>query len=145
MLPLSEKLIKLDVDVESPIEAIRIAGDLLVQEGKVEQAYVESMVHAFHELGAYFVIAPRIALPHARPDETVKEVCLSLVRLKKSVVFGHTKNDPVQLVCAIAGVDKKAHIQMLRELASILSDELKLKEILEAENTQQVLSVIQQP
>jgi PTS system ascorbate-specific IIA component len=144
MLPLSEKVIKLDIDVESPIDAIRIAGDLLVQEGKVEQAYVEGMVNAFHELGAYFVIAPGIALPHARPDQTVKEVCLSLVRLKKPVVFGHPKNDPVQLVCAIAGVDKKAHIQMLRDLASILSDELKLKEILEAENAKQVLSVIQQ-
>jgi PTS system ascorbate-specific IIA component len=115
-----------------------------VQEGKVEQGYVEEMVKAFHELGAYFVIAPGIALPHARPDQSVKEVCLSLVRLKQPVVFGHPKNDPVQLVCAIAGVDKKAHIQMLRALASILSDEVKLKEILEAENAGQVLSVMQQ-
>lgn len=143
MLPLSEKVIKLDVDSDSPIEAIRIAGDLLVQEGKVEPAYVEEMVKAYQELGAYFVIAPGIALPHARPDQSVKGICLSLVRLKQPVVFGHPKNDPVKLVCAMAGVDKKAHIQMLRSLASVLADETKLQGILAAETADQLLSAIQ--
>lgn len=144
MLPISEEVIRLDAHAESPIDAIRIAGNLLVQAGKIEQAYVESMVRAFQELGAYFVIAPGIALPHSRPDESVKEVCLSLVRLKQPVVFGHPKNDPVRLVCAIAGVDKKAHIQMLRSLASILSDGAKLDEIMGAATADHVLSIMQQ-
>lgn len=144
MLPLSNEVIRLDVDAESPDDAIRIAGNLLVQTGKVEQAYVESMIEAFQGLGAYFVIAPGIALPHSRPEASVKEVCLSLVRLKQPVVFGHPKNDPVRLVCAIAGVDKKAHIQMLRSLASILSDEAKLEQILGAATADHVLSIMQQ-
>lgn len=143
MLPLNEKLVMLDAQVHNPEAAIRLAGSMLVEQGKVEQSYVEAMVTAYREIGAYIVIAPMIAVPHARPDQGVNEQCLSIVRLESPIVFGHPTNDPVQLVCAIGGVDKKVHMQMLRSLVSVLGDNQKLQGMMQAQNYEQFMQAIQ--
>ncbi len=143
MLPLNEKLVMLDPQVHSPEEAIRLAGSMLVEQRKVEQSYVEAMVNAYREIGAYIVIAPMIAVPHARPDQGVNEQCVSIVRLKSPIAFGHPTNDPVRLVCAIGGVDKKLHMQMLRSLISVIGDNQKLQSIMQAQNYEQFMQAIQ--
>ncbi len=138
-LPIEERFVLLDASANNPESAIRQAGSMLVEGGKVEPSYVEAMVGAYKELGAYIVIAPGIAVPHARPDQGVNEQCLSLLRLKEPMVFGHPTNDPVQLVCAIGGVDKSVHIRMLRALSEVLGDEDKLQLIMEADSYDQLI------
>ncbi|MEM4666305.1 MAG: PTS sugar transporter subunit IIA [Thermofilum sp.] len=78
-------------------EAVRLAGKLLAADGIVEERYVEAMVQVTRELGPYAVIAPGVALPHARPEDGAKEVGLSIVTLREGVNFG-SPNDPVYIV-----------------------------------------------
>ncbi|HEY9089420.1 MAG TPA: PTS sugar transporter subunit IIA, partial [Anaerolineaceae bacterium] len=59
--------------------AVRAAGDLLVQTGGVEPRYVDAMLRAAEELGPYIVLAPGLALPHARPQDGALQACLALV------------------------------------------------------------------
>ena len=139
---LNERLIKLDVEAATAEEAIRKAGELLVAEGKVEERYIDAMIKGFQEIGPYIVLAPSIAIPHARPEHGVKEQGLSLIRLKHPVVFNHPINDPVTLVCAICGVDSTSHIEMLRSLASILGDKSKLAIIMASKDKQEILSIM---
>lgn len=139
---LNERLIELDVEATTAEEAIRKSGELLVAEGKVEERYIDAMIKGFHEIGPYIVLAPSIAIPHARPEHGVKEQGLSLIRLKHPVVFNHPINDPVTLVCAICGVDNTSHIEMLRSLASVLGDKAKLEIIMNSNDKQEILSII---
>jgi mannitol/fructose-specific phosphotransferase system IIA component (Ntr-type) len=143
MLPLSQEVVRLDAEAKTAEEAIRLAGSLLVEAGKAEAGYVDAMVKGFREIGPYIVLAPGIAIPHARPEHGVKEQCLSLVRLKEPVVFGHPANDPVRLVCAIGGVDNTGHIGMLQALASVLGDANKLQGIMEAATFSELQRAIQ--
>lgn len=142
-LPIDENVVMLGANAENPESAIRLAGSMLVNSRKVEQSYVEAMVGAYKELGPYIVIAPMIAVPHARPDQGVNEQCMSILRLKEPMVFGHPTNDPVQLVCAIGGVDKSVHIRMLRVLSEILGDEEKLELMMKAESYKQLIQAFQ--
>lgn len=144
MTMLIERLIELDVEATTAEEAIRKSGELLVAEGKVEERYIDAMIKGFQEIGPYIVLAPSIAIPHARPEHGVNEQGLSLVRLKHPVVFNHPTNDPVTLVCAICGVDGTSHIEMLRSLASILGDKSKLDIIMNSNDKQEILSIINQ-
>jgi ascorbate PTS system EIIA or EIIAB component len=141
MLVLSEKVIALDVEATTPEEAIRQAGALLVADHKVEERYVDAMVKGFKDVGPYIVLAPLIAVPHARPEHGVLEQGVSLVRLKKPVVFGHPTNDPVQIVCAICGTDSTSHIGILQSLAAILGNKEKLEVILSTNDINEIISI----
>lgn len=102
--------------------AIRASGQLLVESGRVTADYVDQMVAAVEEFGPYIVIAPGIALAHARPSEAVLATGLSLAVLASPIEFG-SHNDPVSLVFGLAAVDHDSHLAVLAELAERLSDE----------------------
>jgi PTS system ascorbate-specific IIA component len=90
------------------------------------------MQRVMDELGPYCVIAPGIALLHARPEDGVIRSCLGLVTLEKPVVFGHSTNDPVDLAFVLGALDKQNHIRALAQLAEYLSQETFLNGLREA-------------
>jgi mannitol operon transcriptional antiterminator len=134
--------IALEVDASNWREAVIKAGNLLVDTGAVEAGYVDAMIQIAEDLGPYIVIAPQIALPHARPEDGALETGLSLVKLKTPVNFGNVDNDPVILVFGLAAVDKQIHISALQTLAEMLSTKSLLKELMEAETVEEVYTVI---
>ena len=74
-------------------EAVKLSGGLLVASGAAEEGYISAMVRTVEELGAYAVIAPGVAIPHARPEDGAKKVGLSLAVLSEPVEFGSKEND----------------------------------------------------
>lgn len=126
---LEEKLVALDIPAETPEAAIKAAGDLLVASDLVESGYVEAMVESYWENGPYFVLAPQIALPHARPEDGVKEASVAFVRLKDPVVFGSAANDPVSLVFALGASTSDEHLLVMKELVMLLNNPEKVERL----------------
>jgi len=118
--------------------AIELAGDLLVASGRVTPEYTAAMVEVLDTHGPYFVIAPGIALAHAKPSESVLATGLSLVTLAEPIMFGNEANDPVKLVFALCAVDHDSHIQMLGELSTLLSDNESVNILLNAGDTEHI-------
>jgi len=123
-------------------QAIELAGDALVTSKRTTTQYTEAMVQAFEELGPYMVIAPGIALAHARPSEAVLGTGLSLITLSEPVVFGSEANDPVRLVIGLAAVDHDSHIDLMAALSDLLMDVMKVNMLLQAENVEQVRELL---
>jgi len=123
-------------------QAIESAGEALVVSQRTTTQYTEAMVQAFEELGPYMVIAPGIALAHARPSEAVLGTGLSLITLSEPVVFGSEANDPVRLVIGLAAVDHESHIDLMAALSDILMDVMKVNMLLQAENVEQVRELL---
>jgi PTS system ascorbate-specific IIA component len=121
--------------------AIELAGDLLVSSGRVTPEYTVSMVDVLESHGPYFVIAPGIALAHAKPSEFVISSGLSLVTLAEPIVFGNEANDPVELVFGLCAVDHDSHIEMLAALSNLLSDNEAVNILLNAGDTEQIRSL----
>ncbi|WP_100010205.1 PTS sugar transporter subunit IIA [Lentibacillus sediminis] len=119
---LEENLIRLKAEVETAQEAIEAAGSMLLKEQLVESTYINAMVNAYHANGPYFVLAPHIAIPHARPEDGVKEASVSLVTLKEPIKFGHATNDPVRLVFGLGASSSEEHLTVLRSLTNLLND-----------------------
>ena len=117
--------------------AIRASGQLLVESGRVTADYIDQMVAAVEEFGPYIVIAPGIALAHARPSESVLATGLSLAVLASPVEFG-SHNDPVNLVFGLAAVDHDSHLTVLAELAERLSDEHFVNKLINASTNDQL-------
>ncbi len=122
MIAFAEGSLAVSVSAADREQAIRASGELLVSSGRVTSEYVEQMLAAVEEFGPYIVIAPGIALAHARPSEAVLETGLSLAVLAAPVEFG-SHNDPVRLVFGLAALDHESHIGALAALAERLGDE----------------------
>ncbi|WOQ17095.1 PTS sugar transporter subunit IIA [Raineyella sp. W15-4] len=102
--------------------AVIAAGDALVSSGATTDRYTQEMVAAIDRLGPYIVIAPGIAIAHARPSDAVLRSGLSWVRLEVPVAFGHAHNDPVGLVIGLAARDHEDHLEVMSALAGALAD-----------------------
>ncbi len=91
MLSLSELLprerIRINVKVNDWQEAIREAGNLLLESGAVTGEYVEAMIQVAKDLGPYIVIAPGIALPHAPTAAGAIQTALSFIKVADPVKF----------------------------------------------------------
>ncbi len=124
-------------------EAVQVAGQLLVNIGSIQQSYVDAMEKVIRDLGPYAVIAPGIVLLHARPEDGVNEPCFGLVTLATPVSFGHSQNDPVDLVFVLGATDKNSHIQALQRLAGLLSDASSLAKLRASTSDDQLFTVIQ--
>ncbi len=114
--------IALGVEATGWEEAVRKAGILLVQTGAATDSYVDAMVRNVRQIGPYIVIAPGVAMPHARPEDGSRKVAISLARLETPVSFGHEANDPVDLVFALAAMDSETHLTAITQLAEFLSE-----------------------
>jgi PTS system ascorbate-specific IIA component len=123
-------------------DAVDNVGALLVKAGKIHPSYISAMKRVLHELGPYAVLAPGIVLLHARPEDGVLEPCLGLVTLSTPVPFGHSQNDPVDLVFALGAVDKKAHIAALKQLAEMLGNPDVLSKMRAAHNDLELFGVL---
>jgi len=124
-------------------EAIRLAGKYMIIDQGIEESYIIAMINAVKTIGPYMVVAPGIAIAHARPEDGAKKICISIVRLKDPVKFGSKNNDPVDLVFGLAATDHDSHIGVLRDLARLLQNKDAVKKIRLAKNAHEVYSLIQ--
>ena len=70
---LSSDKVQVLEQVKSWREAISIAANPLKEQGYFQQDYIDDMIHSVEKLGPYIVIAPEIAIAHARPNNNVKD------------------------------------------------------------------------
>jgi PTS system ascorbate-specific IIA component len=141
-LALGKGSISLQQTCSSWRESFELAGAGLVQSNRTTNQYTKEMIQAFEELGPYMVIAPGIALAHARPSEAVLETGLSLVTLAKPVEFGSQSNDPVSLVIGLAARDHDGHIDLMAALSELLMNDEKVNLLLNATNEGEVRSYL---
>nr|PZN37131.1 MAG: hypothetical protein DIU70_13230 [Bacillota bacterium] len=120
MPPPTPATVAVDAAARTWEEAVAAAGSLLVKAGLAEGRYVEAMLRTVRELGPYVVVVPGVAVPHARPEDGVRELGMALVRLRTPVYFGHPEHDPVDLVIALGAVDSESHLPALMQLWEIL-------------------------
>ncbi|MGG5329972.1 BglG family transcription antiterminator [Enterococcus sp. AZ163] len=140
---LTPDLIELNYAAENRDEAVRKSGELLVNSGLATSNYVDGMIENLEVNGTYIVIAPGIAMPHARPEEGALDVGFSIVTLKESVVFGHPKNDPVKIVIGLCAIDHQTHLKALAELVEILSHEENVAGFTSATNKIEIMNIIE--
>jgi len=141
---LTKKTIKLKESASNWEEAGIKAGKLLLKNNFITEDYIDRTLEAVYEYGPYIVIAPGLALFHARPEESVKEICLSMMTLKDPVEFGAGDKDPVDLIFSLGALDHNSHLEVMSELMTILQDSELVREIKNATQAEEVLEMIHQ-
>jgi ascorbate PTS system EIIA or EIIAB component len=120
--PLPDTAIAIGVHAADWRAAVSAAGDALKRSGATTAGYTKRMIGVIDEFGAYIVIAPGLALAHARPGKDVLTEGLSVVTLADPVAFGHPHNDPVSVIVGLAVTSSDEHLRFVSELANVFND-----------------------
>ena len=120
---LSEDNVSFHYPAETWEDVIRHGGQLMVDGGFTEPTYTEAMIDVVRDMGPYIVLAPGLAMPHARPEMGAKQVGTALVTLEKPIDFGSPENDPVSVAVFLCAPNKEEHIQLLTDIATLFEDE----------------------
>lgn len=139
---LTPKTIQLTEKVESWEEAVRQASLPLLEDESIKSSYVDAMLENIYENGAYVVIAPQIAIPHARPETGVERLGMSLLRLRTPVFFSEDPKHQASLIIVLAAVDNETHLKALSQLTEMLSEPENINHLLDAETKEDVLSLV---
>jgi PTS system ascorbate-specific IIA component len=117
---LLEKNIIFHEKVENWEEAVFLVGKPLVENGEVTNDYIDAIIRVNKTYGPYSVVAPGIALLHAKSTDGVNKLCLGLMILKQGVSFGVQKFDPVNILFIIGLPDSHSHLRALQDLINII-------------------------
>lgn len=120
---LSEENVSFHYPAETWEDVIRHGGQLMVDAGFTDPTYTEAMIDVVRDMGPYIVLAPGLAMPHARPEMGAKQVGTALVTLEKPIDFGSPENDPVSVAVFLCAPNKEEHIQLLTDIATLFEDE----------------------
>ncbi|WP_244835042.1 PTS sugar transporter subunit IIA [Clostridium sp. BJN0001] len=139
---INETTVEVNVEVNDWEEAVRFGGKLLEEDGAIEERYIDAMVDTVKNMGTYIVIAPGIAMPHARPELGAKKIRIGFLKLKNPVKFGNEEYDPVDIVIFLCAIDNKAHVEVLSDLVNLIENEEFLELVRNAKTKEEVLEFI---
>ena len=141
--PLSPDAIVIGAFVEDWRAAVRLAGGALVASGAALPGYSDEMIRMIDEHGPHVVIAPGLALAHARPGTSVLADGLAIVTLATPIAFGHPHNDPVSVVLGLAITSIEGHLESIADLANIFNDSSAIPALASAPDAAAVIAIMQ--
>ena len=139
---LSEDNVSFRYPAEPWEDVNRHGGQLMVDAGFTDPTYTEAMIDVVRDMGPYIVLAPGLAMPHARPEMGAKQVGAALVTLEKPIDFGSPENDPVSVAVFLCAPNKEEHIQLLTDIATLFEDEEFLDAAVNFESLEDVQSFL---
>jgi PTS system mannitol-specific IIA component len=138
---LTPETIELKASLSSQEEAIRRAGTLLVENGHVEERYIDSMFEREKSVSTFMGNA--VAIPHGTGDskQWVTRSGLSVITVPEGVEYGD--GNVAMLVIGIAGKGDE-HLEILSKIATVCEDEDNVKQIVRAETKEELLAFFEE-
>jgi len=129
---LKDTQILLNEECKNWRETISKVAEPLLTEQVIEERYIDAMIKSVENYGPYIVVAKHLALAHARPEDGVNNLGVSVMTLKEPINFGNEDNDPVKIVFCLAAVDSYSHLNIMKSLIELINDESKLNRLIDA-------------
>lgn len=130
--------IRLNEKFESKYDAIKMAGELLLAGGYVNEHYIEEMVKRENLSTTY--IGNDIAIPHGTEaaKNDVLNSGISVIQVPEGVDFN---GDKARVVFGIAGKNN-THLEILANIAVFCSDMDNVEKLVKAETKEEIMNLL---
>ncbi|MCY7758183.1 PTS sugar transporter subunit IIA [Bacillus inaquosorum] len=138
MQVLAKENIKLNQTVSSKEEAIKLAGQTLIDNGYVTEDYIGKMFER-EETSSTFM-GNFIAIPHGT-EEAKREVLhsgISIIQIPDGVEYG--EGNTAKVVFGIAGKNNE-HLDILSNIAIICSEEENIERLISAKREEDLIAI----
>ncbi|WP_108652163.1 PTS sugar transporter subunit IIA [Dongshaea marina] len=139
---LPKSLIRIESSAKNWQQAVELATEKMTQQGYIEPGYTQAIIKSHQELGPYYVLAPGIAMPHARPEDGVNKLGLALTVIQQGVHFDAEENDPVHLLVTLAATDSDSHVEAISQLAELFMNQQDVDAICASQSIEQIEEII---
>ena len=138
---LTPETIELGASLGSQKEAIQRAGALLVENGNVDERYVDSMFEREKSVSTYMGNA--VAIPHGTNEskQWVTRSGLSIITVPEGVEYGD--GEVAKLVIGIAGKGDD-HLEILSKIAIVVSEEENVEKIVNARTKEELMAIFEE-
>ncbi|PTY41226.1 PTS sugar transporter subunit IIA [Brachyspira hampsonii] len=134
--------IKIVESVSNWEEALKIGARSLVDNGNIEEKYIQAIIDDVYKYGPYIVLTDGAAMPHSRPENGVLKKGMSFLKVKNGVDFYKT-DEKVYLFFTLAAENADGHQEAISELAEFLSNNEKLEKMIKEDFTEdEILSFL---
>ena len=139
METITSACIKLNAQASNKTDAVRLAGQLLVNAGYIDPAYVESMLR--REEAANTFLGAGVAIPHGMIEDRhhIRHTGVAVVQFRDGVAW--KDGDQAQLVVAIAAKSDE-HITLLRRLTRLMQRPQSIDALIRTDDTQLIISTL---
>ena len=100
-------------------DSIRMAGRCLLDYKSIEKNYLNTIVSQLQYYGPYMFLTRDVILAHAKPEDGVNCLDLSLAVFREPVVYSELRQAKVVMV--LAAEDQEKHLKILQDILQLLS------------------------
>ena len=139
---LTPATIRLGVSAVDRADAIEQAGQVLVDAGAVERAYVDAMHEREASMSSY--MGEGFALPHGTDDSRrhVNRAAVAFLQFTEPVVWDPDDEDEAALAALAVAARSDEHVGILATLAKVLVDEDKAERLRTTDDVNEVLELL---
>lgn len=100
-------------------QSIRIAGQCLIDSKSIEPRYLDSIVSQLQYYGPYMFLTETVILAHAKPEDGVNSLDISLAVFKHPVAFSEQRRAGILIL--LAAEDQEKHMKILQDILTLIS------------------------
>lgn len=123
-------------------DSILLAGKNLVETGSIETRYLDTIISQTLYYGPYMFITEDIMLAHAKPEDGVNRMGLSMAVFQNPVFF--SKDKKAKLIFVLAAEDQEKHLKILKDILQIAEQKESCMNLFQADTAETILSVLNQ-
>ena len=138
---LKKQDIRLGQEINNKEEAIRKAGEILVENGYVDADYIPAMLEREEIVSTY--MGNFIAIPHGTDEakKSIKSTGISIIQIPGGVSFSKPEDKMVFIVFGIAGKDGE-HLELLSKIAIFCSEQENVIKLVNATTEEEVIALL---
>lgn len=100
--------------------SIRLAGQCLLDYKSIEKRYLDTIISQLQDYGPYMFLTENVILAHAKPEDGVNCLDVSLAVFRNPVVYSELRK--AKLVLVLAAEDQEKHLKILQDILLLLSE-----------------------
>ena len=117
--------------------SIRIAGRCLLDNRSIEPKYLDTMIAQLQYYGPYMFLTENVLLAHAKPEDGVNCLDVSMALFRESVWFSDSKK--AKIIWVLAAEDQEKHLKILQDILTLTGDSKFLSDIENAKSSTDIL------
>lgn len=117
--------------------SIRIAGRCLLDNRSIEPKYLDTIITQLQYYGPYMFLTENVLLAHAKPEDGVNCLDVSMAVFRESVWFSDSKK--AKIIWVLAAEDQEKHLKILQDILRLTGDSKFLSDIENAKSSTDIL------
>ncbi len=123
-------------------QSIRMTGKCLISNSSIQKEYLETIISQLHYYGPYMFLTDDVILAHAKPEDGVNCLDISLGIFRTPVKFSEHRQ--ARLVIVLAAEDQEKHLKILQDILKIVSDSEGMEQLCQCSTASEVILILQQ-